>query len=202
MIEWLSLADRNVLLFVNVTLANPVGDLLWPIITHYDQLWPFRILLLGAWLWLLIRGGRKGRTVALLVIPLLLLSDQLNSFVLKPLFARPRPCHEADGLAFVRGLHMLVPCGSGMAFPSSHAVNNFALATLFSRTYPKWTWAFFTWASLVALSRVAVGVHYPSDILGGAVIGCLLALLLLAVWGWSERRLFPHASVTEGRLHA
>jgi len=176
--------DRSLLLFINQTLSNPVGDVLWPIITDYDKLWPMRIILVGAWLWLLIRGGQRGRTVALLIIPIVFISDKLSSAVLKELVLRPRPCHELNGVPVVEGLHLLVDCGPGKSFPSSHAVNNFAVAATFSSYYQKWKWVFLGWAALVALSRPAVGVHYPSDIAAGAIIGALVALLV--VWMWKS----------------
>lgn len=191
MIEFLYSIDKAVFIFVNETISNSLGDVIWPLITDYDKLWAVRVVLLALWLWLLVRGGRRGRTVALLLIPLLISSDQLSSSMIKTIVQRPRPCHEINGTAVVQGVHMLVNCGSGRSFPSSHAVNNFAVATLFSFFYRKWTWAFITWASLVALSRVAVGVHYPSDILGGALIGTLIAALVIWVWQKIETRYFP-----------
>ena len=56
MIEFLNSIDRAILLFVNSTLATPVGDWLWPLITDYDKQWPIRIVLVAAWLWLMIRA--------------------------------------------------------------------------------------------------------------------------------------------------
>ena len=197
MIEILYAIDKAVLLFLNQTIANPVGDFLWPIITDYDKFLPVRILLLGAWLWLLIKGGTKGRTVALLLIPILVVSDKLNSEVLKDLFDRARPCHGTGEDHAVPGLRLLVNCGSGKSFPSSHAVNNFAVATLFSSFYPKYRYAFFGWATLVAISRSAVGVHYPSDVLGGALVGVGIAFLFLHAWEWSKEALRRMASGTQ-----
>jgi undecaprenyl-diphosphatase len=190
MMEWLYGVDRAIFVFVNVTLGNSAGDVIWPVITDYDRLWPFRIVLIAAWLWLLIKGGKKGRTVALLVIPLVIISDQLSSSVLKQLFDRPRPCHTVDGVPIVPEVRLLMGCGSGKSFPSSHAVNNFAVATLFACYYRRWGWALYSWAFLVGLSRVAVGVHYPSDIVGGGVIGVILALALVWVWKIIESRFF------------
>ncbi len=188
MIEILYAIDKAVLLFLNQTIANPVGDFLWPIITDYDKFLPVRILLVGAWVWLLIKGGTKGRTVALLLIPVLVVSDKLNSEVLKDLFDRARPCHGTGEDHVVYGLRLLVNCGSGKSFPSSHAVNNFAVATLFSSFYPNYRYAFFGWAALVAISRSAVGVHYPSDVLGGALVGVGVAFLFLHAWEWTKKR--------------
>ncbi len=93
-------------------------------------------------------------------------------------------------------MHLLVDCGPGKSFPSSHAVNNFALAVLFSHYYRPWTWAFFTWAGLVAFSRVAVGVHFPLDAAGGALIGTLLAAGVIRLWRAIERRVPPPLGLT------
>ena len=183
--------DRAIFLFLNQTLSNPLGDVLWPLITDYDKLWPVRIVLGAVWLWLLIRGGRRGRTVAIMLVPLLFLSDKLSSSVIKEIVGRPRPCHEMNGLPIVQSIHLLVDCGAGKSFPSSHAVNNFAVATLFSFYYRRWMYAFLGWAFLVALSRPAVGVHYPSDILAGALIGAFVGAFLIWVWLNIERRFFP-----------
>lgn len=191
MIEFLYTVDVAILRFINVTLSNPAGDLLWPLITDYDKLLPVRIGLIAVWLLLLVRGGARGRTVALMVIPLLVISDKLTNAVIKEFVARLRPCHEVGGFPVVPGLHMLVDCGPGKSFPSSHAANNFAVATVFSFYYPSWRGWFLGFASLVALSRPAVGVHYPSDILGGAVLGAVIAAGIIALWGALQRRMFP-----------
>jgi undecaprenyl-diphosphatase len=195
MIEFLYSLDVAVFHFINVTLANPVGDFLWPLITDYDKMLPVRLLLLAVWVLLIVRGGARGRTAAVLLVPVLFCADKLSSSILKELVSRPRPCHDIGGVPIVQGIHMLVDCGSGRSFPSSHAVNNFAVATLFSTYFRRWRWWFFGWASLVALSRPAVGVHYPSDILGGAAIGVCVALAVIFLWTETARRFFPRLAV-------
>jgi undecaprenyl-diphosphatase len=201
-IDLLQSVDVAALRFINVTLSNPVGDWLWPAITNYDRFLPARIVLLGLWVWMLVRGGVRGKTVALLLIPVIVASDQLNSSLLKELIGRPRPCHEFGGLPVVQGLHMLVDCGPGKSFPSSHAVNNFAVATLIARWYPRLRWWLFGWAALVALSRPAVGVHYPSDILAGAGVGMAVAFACIGLWTagskWYARRSAANPSPEEG----
>jgi undecaprenyl-diphosphatase len=195
MIEFLYGIDRAVFLFINHTLSNPVSDFLWPYITDYDKLLPVRILLLGVWVLLLVRGGVRGRTAALLIIPVLALSDTVSSRIIKELVSRPRPCAEVGGIPMIQGIHQLVPCGPGKSFPSSHAVNNFAVATVFSWYYRKYLWAFIAWASVIALSRPAVGVHYPSDILCGAMIGSAMALLLIVLWNAACRKWLPSLGI-------
>ncbi|MEW6511499.1 MAG: phosphatase PAP2 family protein [Bacteroidota bacterium] len=197
MIDVLYSLDVVLFRFVNQTLANPVGDLLWPLITDYDRLLPVRIVLVGVWLFLMVKGGVRGRTAAILLIPVIFCADKLSSAVIKELVGRPRPCHVIDGVPVVQGIHMLVNCGSGLSFPSSHAVNNFAVATVFASYYRRWVWWFYGWAAIVALSRPAVGVHYPSDILGGAIIGFLVGLCVVWVWTTVQRRFLPALSVDE-----
>ncbi len=183
--------DTAIFHFINQTLSTPLGDLIWPYITDYAQLLPVKIAFVLVWLLLIVRGGRIGRTAALLLIPTIALADQLSSSVIKEIVSRPRPCHTVDGVQVIHAIHLLVDCGPGKSFPSSHAVNNFAAATLFSLLYRKWSWAFFAWASCIALSRVAVGVHYPSDVLGGAIIGIVVASVVYWAWQNVESRLFP-----------
>jgi undecaprenyl-diphosphatase len=195
MIHFLSSTDTAIFFFFNQTISNPVTDFLWPLITEYSGFLVVRVALLGVWALLMIWGGTRGRTAALLCVIILVASDQLSSFVIKPLLSRPRPCHEVGGVPVLEGVRLLVNCGSGKSFPSSHAVNNFAMAALFSFYYRRWSWAFFSWATLVALSRVAVGVHYPSDVAGGAVIGVAVALAIIALWTMIQRRYFPRLAV-------
>ncbi len=183
--------DVTLFRFINETLSNPVGDFLWPLITDYDKLLPVRIVLGLVWIGLLVKGGRTGRTVALLLIPVLVCADTISSKIIKEMVGRIRPC------GVLEDVHLLVNCGTGKSFPSSHAVNNFAVATLFSFYYRKWTWAFVAWASLVALSRPAVGVHYPSDILAGSILGVLIALFLITSWLMLEKVLVTPGKTIE-----
>jgi undecaprenyl-diphosphatase len=184
-------ADRALFVFLNVDLATRAGDVLWPLITDYDRLILVRALLLSAWLVLLWKGGTRGRTAAVMLIPLLVISDQLSSTVIKELVGRARPCHTAGGVPIIPEVHLLVTCGGGKSFPSSHAVNNFAVAAMLSTYYRRWTWAFFTWAGVVGLSRIFVGVHYPSDVLGGAAIGVIVGLVCVWTWRVVAGRWFP-----------
>ena len=102
----------------------------------------------------------------------ILLADRITSGLMKPLFARLRPSHEPS---LVNALHIVANYRGGLyGFASSHAANTFATATLlwllFRETY-KWTWLIFVWAAVMSYTRIYLGVHYPGDILTGAVIG-------------------------------
>ena len=173
MIETLISIDAQLMYFINVTLSNAVTDAVMPVVTAEWFVRPILVLgiIVAAW-----RGGKYGRITAFLAILAVILSDQLSSHVIKPWVGRLRPCKEhADWI------HLLVNCSSGKSFPSSHAVNSFAQAVLWSCRYPRIGKYAYPLASLIALSRVFVGVHYPFDILTGAVLGavCGGAILIL-----------------------
>jgi undecaprenyl-diphosphatase len=174
--------DTAVFHFVNGTLGNPVFDVIMPVITDLNRHWWGWVFFGGAWLLLVTVGGKKGRIAAMMLIPVIALSDQFSSSVLKKIIMRPRPCHLEGGLPVVDHIRLLVGCGGGFSFPSSHAVNNFAAATLLSHFYPRKRGVLFAAAGLVAFSRVSVGVHYPSDIIGGMFIG--MSVAALCVLGW------------------
>jgi undecaprenyl-diphosphatase len=166
--------DRSLFYFCNQGLRSWIFDAIFPFITDLNRK-PVALVIVGIlWLLLLTRGGRHGRIAALLLIPTITVSDQLNSSVLKFLVERARPCQD------LANVHLLVGCGSGYSFPSSHAVNNFAGAIVLAYFLPRWTWAFFTFAFLVAFSRVYVGVHYPSDVVAGAIIGLAIGAAVIA----------------------
>ncbi|GAB2798077.1 undecaprenyl-diphosphatase [Hymenobacter luteus] len=118
------------------------------------------------------------------------LADLISARLFKPFFHRLRPSHTPD-----LGPLLHLPDGPGgpLGFPSSHAANVTALATLLCLLLPPRYRAAkgcaVAWATLVCLSRVYLGVHYPADVLGGALLGVALGFGGAAVYGWVGRRL-------------
>lgn len=98
------------------------------------------------------------------------------------LYNRPRP------FEVLSGVHKLVNHEMGGAFPSGHASLAFAVATAVSFYYPKTSILFFIAALSIGAGRVAAGVHWPSDILGGAVVGIITAWLVRFVWEKSKNK--------------
>ena len=86
--------------------------------------------------------------------------------------ARPRPCMTAGS-----GLRALVPALDTHSFPSGHTLHAVAFTLVLVPHYPPLAWALVPFTLLVALSRVVLGLHYPSDVLAGAALGALLGLL-------------------------
>lgn len=118
--------------------------------------------------------GTKGFVAVLCIVLTIVLADQITSTVMKPFFARLRPTHEPelkDLVHIVNGYR-----GEKFGFASSHAANTFGLALfiflLFKDRSRHVRWIFL-WALLVGYSRIYLGVHYPGDILVGAVVGMI-----------------------------
>lgn len=188
--DWIFQLDRSLFLLINKSWANAFFDVLMPFITNADY-WMIPLFLF--WLALIVFGGPKGRTTALLIVILVALSDQLTSSVIKPWIRRVRPCHP-DHL--IEGARYLIGLKKSMSFPSSHAANNAAIATLLTVRYPRWKWIPIIIAILVSYSRVYVGVHFPVDVLGGVIIGIGCAILVLKC---KDRLEFVFARFKQGK---
>ncbi len=135
-----------------------------------------------AWLLLVIFGKKKGRILAVLILVLIALSDQTSSHLIKPLVGRVRPCN------VLPDVRLLVGCSKAGSFPSSHATNLFAVATLISYFHRKSKVVFFSIAFLVSFSRIYVGVHYPSDMLGGALFGIFCAWVIIVLFKFIDSK--------------
>ncbi len=168
MIDVLYQIDVAVFYFLNHTITNPFLDKFFMFITDVKN-WYLTYLVLFSILF--FKGGRIGKISAGFMILLIITSDQFSSHLLKNLIERIRPCNVLPDVRTILG------CSGTFSFPSSHAVNNFAAAAFFSKIFPKYKWILFSSAFLVAISRPYLGLHYPSDTLGGAVVGIVLGYL-------------------------
>lgn len=174
--------------FINQGLANQVTDFIMPIVTNGRYWLPVYFLMFFYLIFIYQRvnsenknlknyfysfnTNKKGLIIALLLAIGVVLSDQISATFIKEWVGRLRPCKTMD-------VHLLVNCGAGKSFPSSHAANNFLAATILSNYFKKWVYLFFFLASLIALSRVFVGVHYPVDITVGAFLGWIIGYLIV-----------------------
>lgn len=177
MIEFLDTVDAAVFVFINSGLANPITDLIMPIVTND---WLLRALYGLAMLLLLWKGDRRQRWLVAASALVLLLSDQITAGLLKPMIGRLRPCH------LIGDVHLLINCSEAFAMPSAHAANAFGQAALFGIVHRNIRWHLYLLATVIALSRIFVGVHYPGDLLVGAAIGMLIGALAARVFAGYE----------------
>jgi undecaprenyl-diphosphatase len=142
-----------------------------PIMMAFTDPGPWKFPLLGLLALLLLLRGRRG-AIGLVVLSLTIAAaDQLSSHILKPVFKRVRPS------AALADTEPLFGVRHSYSFPSTHASNFFAAAPVFSTVFPEGTVLAYVCAAVVSFSRIYVGDHYPTDVLGGAVLGLILGFL-------------------------
>lgn len=165
----ISVADYTVWYYLNATWHNYVLDTIVPFLRNQ---WTWAPLYLFLLVYTVLNFGWRGMVWCLFFLVTFGISDQLSAHFLKEIFERTRPCNNPD-LSTIA--HVIVPCGSGYSFPSSHAANHFALGVFGAitlRGYIKgiWWWAMI-WAFSVAYAQVYVGVHFPFDVFCGGLLG-------------------------------
>ena len=134
-----------------------------PMLTNEKAVVPW--LVFGALLVAILRGRRWRRTLLLTAL-VVSITDPANRFLVKRLFARDRPCQVLTGVV-LHDTH----CPSSASFPSSHAVNTAAAATVVALEHSALTIPLGAVVVVTALARVYQGVHFPLDVLGGLILG-------------------------------
>lgn len=158
--------DGQILLWIQEYLRTPWLTKFFTVITRLGDKGSFWILL--AILFLLVPKLRK---TGIHSLEAMAGSFLINNLFLKNVIARTRP-YEA-----VEGLTRLIEKLSDFSFPSGHTATSFAMAVILYRELPKkYGVCFLVLAGLIALSRLYLGVHYPTDVLAGAISGTLIAL--------------------------
>ena len=173
LIDTLKYWDTNFFLFIN-GIHSPFFDGFMFAVSE-KLIW---IPLYISVLYLLIKCWKKEAIWLIVAIILcIVISDQVASGILKDLVKRLRPSHAED----LKGLVHLVRNYSGgkYGFASSHAANAFGFAILSSLILQRriYTWFIMAWALITAYSRFYLGVHYPLDVLGGAIVGTMASLI-------------------------
>ena len=181
--EWIGSVDRSAFLLVNGWRA-PWLDLPMFFLS-IGWLWAPVFLLL---LWLFFRRFRSPRDRLLIAVGIAVCiagTDLISSSVIKPSVRRLRPAHDQSigGMAhIVRRPDGQKYRGGRFGFVSSHAANYFGLATLgYWLLRTKRALWLFAWAALISYSRIYLGVHFPGDVVAGALLGVVWGSLVF--WG-------------------
>jgi undecaprenyl-diphosphatase len=193
--------DLSILYFFNRTIASPFLDGFFDALTNVHYWYPVYAV---AGIYLIFRFRWQGVWMVVLAVLVVAATDSLGHYVFKPLMHRSRPCaispsFSRRGQGVVNGEHIVnwirLPDGprGDESFPSNHALNNFAIAAFFFTIWKRKrnvAWLF-AGALLISLGRVYEGLHYPSDVLGGAVIGISMGILFAIFFKLLEKR-FKH----------
>lgn len=166
--------DTDLLLLINQ--CNNV--LLDGLMVKFSDTWTWSLMLLTVVFVVLMNRPLKEAVCILLGIALcIVLADQISSSLIKPLVGRLRPTHDPELMFQIR--HIAGRSG-GYSFVSSHAANTFAVAVFLSFLFKHGitSLCLLVWASIVGLSRIYLGVHFPLDVLCGGALGCLVGSLV------------------------
>jgi 4-amino-4-deoxy-L-arabinose transferase-like glycosyltransferase/membrane-associated phospholipid phosphatase len=178
--------DVSLFHFVNSSLSNPLFDRLMPWFSGNPFYVPLLVLILAGLVW---KGGPRGRLCALCVVLAVALGDGVLCKFLKQAVGRPRPFLQ------LHDVRLLLGRGLSGSMPSSHAANSFAVLTAFFLYYRRSLLLILPLALVISFSRVYNGVHFPSDVLAGALLGAGYTFggiwTLDKIWRALGRKYFP-----------
>jgi undecaprenyl-diphosphatase len=180
MASWVEFMDTALFHLINQDGQNSFFDWFMPFMTDLKN-FTYILVILGAYI---VWRERKGGLVFLLFVGLTVaVTDSFSSRLLKEWVGRIRPCQVLENV------RLLTDCNTSYSFPSSHAVNIFAVAYFLSQMFRRLAPLFFAIAAVVGYSRVYMGIHYPLDVIGGAAIGLLIAWPMRRLKDWVLERL-------------
>ncbi len=180
MIESFLIYDEQLFHFFNQQCQNIFFDTIMPFIRNKKNWIPLYIFLSIFFIYKF--QWKKGIIIILMTILTVGVSDTISSKIIKPQVERPRPCHDNNNVT----PHLLISCGGGYSFTSSHATNHFAIATFlglillpFSRII---FYLFLLWATAISFAQIYVGVHYPLDVFCGGILGSMIGYLMFILY--------------------
>lgn len=177
MLESILNLDKEIFVLVNSHWTSSWADAFFPFVTdlHKTPFFKFVFIPLVLILFMWRRGVKKGLVIFFFCLLSVLLSDGFGSQVIKNNVQRPRPANTQGLEAIVRA-----PFG-GYSFASNHATNMFSFASFTAAMFPPAAVPLYALAATVGYSRVYNGVHFPTDVIVGSLVGCIFGLSMSRV---------------------
>ena len=176
--------DKAAFIKLNSQWTNPVFDAVLPFFRNSVFWAPLYIFIL---VFITLNFSKKGWWWSVGFLLTVAITDMTGARIIKENIERLRPCVDPEMAEHVRLL--LKHCSGSYSFISNHAANHFAIATFAFLTFrgilKNWMYLAFAWAFFIAYAQVYVGVHYPLDAIGGAVLGILVGIL--TSWGFHRK---------------
>lgn len=173
--------DTRAFLALNHKLANPFFDTILPFFRDSVFWAPLYLFILG---FVYLNFGKRGLWWSVGFLTTVALADLTGTYLFKETIRRIRPCNEPSLAGQVR--LVIHACPGGYSFLSNHAANHFGLATFmvlsFRSSFKPWIYLFYLWALLICFAQIYVGVHYPTDILAGMLLGTLAGYITATVY--------------------
>ncbi|MCJ8209983.1 phosphatase PAP2 family protein [Mucilaginibacter sp. RS28] len=179
MLQHLLELDRHGFYLINHEMSNAFFDWLMPILRNARFWIPLYIFIIIFTTW---KYKKQGVVVILLLAITVGVADFTSATLIKKTVRRIRPCND---VALKDSVTDRVGCGTGYSFPSTHATDHFSIALFLSLVFHKrwrrvWFWTIL-WAASISFAQVYVGVHYPVDVICGAVYGSLIGFIFATI---------------------
>jgi len=185
MLEFLNTIDTKLFLFLNGLNTSFMDPVMW-FITKKESWYPLYLIIIGL---IIYRYKKRSLIIIPAIVLLIVLADQVSVKLFKEVFERLRPSRVDDLKDVIHLLHG--KRGGKYGFVSSHAANSFAAATFLALLFKNrlFTYSIMAWAVIVSYSRIYAGVHYPGDVVCGAILGIVIGIFVTKLREFAEEKL-------------
>ncbi len=185
MLEILKNIDTQLFIFLN-GINSPFWDqVMWWFSGKFFWL-PMYLIMIA---YIIFKQRWKAIITLLFIALVVTLADQISVHAFKEVFQRLRPCHNPELQDIVHLVNN--KCGGLYGFVSSHAANTFAVAFFLKKLVEQKYFSVFIilWAVVVSYSRIYLGVHYPFDVIGGAILGSIIGISVFYLYQYTSKKI-------------
>ncbi|MCL2596936.1 MAG: phosphatase PAP2 family protein [Paludibacter sp.] len=186
-VEQLLPYERNLFFFLNGSDSVLLDKIMYTL--SMSKVW-IPLYAFALFMFFYKKRWKEALVVALAFILTFALCDQISSSLIKPIFERVRPGNHPDFKDLVKLVNGYR--GGGYGFISGHATNCFGFAVMLSLVFRnRWvTFVSLIWATAISYSRIYLGMHFVTDVVGGIIVGTLVAVAVYALLIFIHKKIF------------